>query len=216
MTITKETRAVHDFEAVVMEGHGDLILAQGDQEALEIEADADLLPKIKSEVKDGRLTLGLQHWWDHLLPPWGPITYRLTMKTIRGIGVSGAGTVMAANIQTNHCRFTLSGSGRGTLARLTAISAEYRISGSGRIEAAAGQVGRQEIAISGSGHLDLAAVDCADAAVHISGSGNVTLQASQTLDVHISGSGDVRYRGQPTITQHVSGSGRIKQIEGEG
>jgi len=209
----KESRPVQDFEEVVMEGHGELILAQGDQETLEIEADADLLPKIKSEVDNGRLTLGMAHWWDHLLPPWGPITYRLTMKTIRGIGVSGSGTVTAADIQTDHCRLTLSGSGRGTLARLTAISAEYRISGSGRIEAAGGQVGRQEITISGSGHLDLAAVDGADVAVHISGSGNVALQASKTLDVHISGSGDVRYRGQPAVTQHVSGSGRIKQIE---
>jgi hypothetical protein len=214
MAITKETRSVHDFEEVVMEGYGELVLAQGDQETLEIEADADLLPKIKSEVDNGRLKLGMAHWWDHLLPPWGPITYRLTMQTIRGIGIAGSGTVTAGDIQTDRCRLTLSGSGRGALARLTAISAEYRISGSGRIEAAAGQVGQQEITISGSGHLDLAGVECADAAIHISGSGNVALQASQTLDVHISGSGDVRYRGQPAVTQHVSGSGRVKQVEG--
>jgi hypothetical protein len=213
MAIAKETRSVQDFEEVVMEGHGELLLTQGDTEALEIEADADLLPKIKSEVKDGRLALGMQHWWDHLLPPWGPIIYRLTMKTIRGVGISGSGTVTAGDIQTDHCRLNLSGSGRGTLARLAAESAEFRISGSGRIEVAGGEAARQEITISGSGHLDAANLACADARVHISGSGNVALQASKTLDVHISGSGDVRYRGQPAVSQHVSGSGRIRQME---
>lgn len=214
MTIAKETRSVQDFDEVVVEGHGELVLAQGDQETLEIEADADLLPKIKSEVKDGRLILGLQHWWDHLLPPWGPITYRLTMKTVRGIAAAGSGTVTAGEIRTDRCRLALSGSGKAALAGLTAETAELHISGSGRIEVAGGEVGRQAITISGSGHLDASDLACAAADVHISGSGNVALQARETLAVHISGSGDVRYRGQPTVTQHVSGSGRIKQIEG--
>lgn len=214
MAIAKETRSVQDFDEVVVEGHGELVLTQGDGATLEIEADAELLPKIKSEVKDGRLVLGMQHWWDHLLPPWGPVTYRLTMKTIRGVSISGSGTVTAGDIQTDRCRLALSGSGKATLARLAAESAEFHISGSGRIEVAAGEVGRQAITISGSGHLDASGLACAAADLHISGSGNVALQASQTLDVHISGSGDVRYRGQPAVSQHVSGSGRIKRVEG--
>jgi len=213
MAIAKETRSVQDFDEVVVEGHGELVLAQGDQEMLEIEADADLLPKIKSEVKDGRLALGMQHWWDHLLPPWGPITYRLTMKTVRGVSISGSGTVTAGDIRADRCRLALSGSGKAALAGLTAEAAEFHISGSGRIEVAGGEVGRQAITISGSGHLDASGLACAAADVHISGSGNVALQARETLDVHISGSGDVRYRGQPAVSQHVSGSGRIKQVE---
>jgi predicted transcriptional regulator len=50
MAIAKEIRSGQDFEEVVVEGHGELVLTQGDQETLEIEADAELLPKIKSEV----------------------------------------------------------------------------------------------------------------------------------------------------------------------
>ncbi len=213
MAITKETRSVHDFEEVVVEGHGELVLTPGDQEMLEIEADADLLPKIKSEVQNGRLVLGLQHWWDVILPPWGPVTYRLTMKTVRGISISGSGTVTAGELQTDRCRVAMSGSGRATLARLNAESGDFHIPGSGRIEVGGGEVTRQEITISGSGHLDAPNVACAEATIHISGSGNVALQVSKTLDVHISGSGDVRYRGQPAVTQHISGSGRIRQVE---
>ena len=213
MAIVKETRSVQDFDEVAMEGHGELMIVQGDHEALEIEADEDLLPKIQSEVRNGRLVLGIRNWWDWLLPPWGPIHYYLTMKSIRGISISGSGSVTASEIQTDQCHLALSGSGRAVLAKLTAESAEYHISGSGRIEVGGGEVGRQELKISGSGNLDTRAVTCENAVVHISGSGNVALQAEKTLDVHVSGSGDVRYKGQPTVSQHVSGSGRVKQAE---
>lgn len=214
MAIVKESRSVQDFDQVAMEGHGELIIAQGDQEALEIEADEDLLPKIKSEVENGRLVLGVHNWWDRILPPWGPIRYTLSMKSIRGITVSGSGSVAASEIQTDRCHLTLSGSGRAALARLTAEAAEYHISGSGRVEVGGGAVSRQEIRISGSGHLDALSVACENAAVHISGSGNVALQAEKTLDVHISGSGDIQYTGQPAVSQHVSGSGRVRRAEG--
>jgi hypothetical protein len=214
MAIAKESRPVHDFEEVHMEGHGEVFLTQGETEALEIEADEELLPKIKSEVQDGRLVLGMQHWWDYLLPPWGPVRYFVSMKTIRGIALSGSGAVMSGDIRTDRCHLGMSGSGRASVATLTADEADFHISGSGRIEVGGGAVKRQKVTISGSGHLEGMAVACEEAEVTISGSGNVLLQVAKTLDVHISGSGDVRYRGQPAVSQHISGSGRISHVEG--
>lgn len=212
MTLVKETRAVANFEEVVMEGDGELIVTQGEPEALAIEADAALLPNIRSDVRDGRLTLGPQHSRDY--SHWGPVTYRLTMKTIRGISIPGSGSVATGEVRTDRCRLRLSGSGRASLARLTAASAEFQISGSGRIDIDDGEVGRQVISITGSGHLDAGHVACEEAEVQISGSGNVRLQASRKLDVDISGSGEVSYRGQAVLSQHVSGSGHVRQSRG--
>ena len=116
-----------------MEGHGDLVIVQGDAETLEIEADEEILPKLKTEVRGRRLVLGSRNWWDWLTPPWGgsPIHYTVTMKTVRGVVISGSGTVMAGEIRTDDLRLEMSGSGRGTIDRLTAETLELRVSAPG-------------------------------------------------------------------------------------
>ena len=215
MAIVKESRPVQDFEEVAMEGHGDLAIVQGDVEMLEVEADEEVLPKLKTEVRGRRLVLGYRSWWDWLTPPWGapPIHYTVTMKTVRGVVISGSGTVTAAEIHTDDLRLEMSGSGRGTIDRLAAETLELRISGSGRLEVGGGQVGAQEITISGSGSLRAEELTSDEADVRISGSGNIRLHAEKALNVHISGSGEVRYRGQPVVSQRISGSGSIAPLE---
>ena len=215
MAIVKESREVQDFEEVAMEGHGDLVIVQGDAETLEIEADEEMLPKLKTEVRGRRLVLGYRNWWDWLTPPWGgsPIHYTVTMKTVRGVTISGSGTVTAGEIRTDDLRLEMSGSGRGTIDRLDAETLGMRVSGSGRLEVGSGQVREQEITISGSGSLRAEELISDEADVRISGSGNIRLHAEKTLNVHISGSGEVRYRGQPVVSQRISGSGTIAPLE---
>jgi hypothetical protein len=213
MAIVKESREVQDFEEVAMEGYGDLIIVQGDAEALEIEADEDLLAKLKTEVRGRRLVLSYRNWWDWLMPPWGgPLRYTVTMKTVRGVNISGSGTVTSAGIRTDDLRLEMSGSGRAAIERLTAKTLEVRVSGSGKLEIEAGEVGRQEITISGSGNLRAEGMISDEADVRVSGSGNLKLHAEKTLNVHISGSGEVGYRGQPVVSQRISGSGRVAPL----
>ncbi|HNY48615.1 MAG TPA: DUF2807 domain-containing protein, partial [Casimicrobium sp.] len=52
-----ESRAVSTFTAIEASGVGNLKLRVGDADALKITADDNLLPKIKSEVKNGVLIL---------------------------------------------------------------------------------------------------------------------------------------------------------------
>ncbi len=220
MAIVKELREVQDFEEVAMEGHGDLIIVQGDAETLEIEADEELLPKLKTEVRGRRLVLGYRNWWDWLTPPWGgpPIHYTVTMKTVRGVVISGSGTVTAGEIRTDDLRLEMSGSGRGTIDRLDAETLGMRVSGSGRLEVGGGQVREQEITISGSGSLHAEELISEEADVRISGSGNIRLHAEKTLNVHISGSGEVDIaasRWSPSGFPAADRSPRWKRSMGE-
>src|SRR5437870_5172514 len=56
--IVTEDRQVSGFDGVSVSGAGELIISQGNVEALRIETDDNLLPLIKSEVHDGRLLIG--------------------------------------------------------------------------------------------------------------------------------------------------------------
>lgn len=212
MAVVQERREVSGFDEVSLEGNGTITLEQGEQDGLVIETDADLLPKIKSEVVDGRLRLGFKSWLDHLTQMGHPpIQYWVTMKQVHGVSISGSGKLHIGLIETDRMRLKVSGSGEINIADLHAADLETSFSGNGQATIS-GAVQTQEVRISGSGGLNGESLECQEARVRISGSGTIRLRASQRLEVHISGSGDVRYAGQPSIVQHISGSGSVTSL----
>ncbi len=212
MAITQERREVSDFDEVHLEGSGTIVLEQGEQDGLVIEAEESLLPRIKSEVVEGRLRLGFKSWLDYLTHAGHPpIHYQVTMRQVHGVSVSGSGKLQAGPIQTDRMRLKVSGAGDLALTELHASNLETNLSGTAKVTVG-GAVQSQEIGISGSGELNADRLVCEEVRVRISGSGKVCVQAAQQLDVRISGAGDVRYIGQPRISHHISGSGKIQAI----
>ena len=213
MSIVQERREVAGFDEVILEGSGTITLTQGDQDGLVIEADADLLPRLKSEVSEGRLRLGLKSWLDfftHLSHP--PVHYYVTMREVHGVMISGSGKLQAGRIETDRLRLKISGSGEMNVADLRAGDLEISFSGAGKA-VVSGAVQTHSVRISGSGEVRAENLECADVRVHISGSGTVRVRAARRLDVHISGSGDIGYIGQPNVTQQISGAGKVREIQ---
>lgn len=213
MALIQERRDVTGFDEVILEGSGYITLVQGEQDGLVIEADEDLLPRLKSDVEDGRLRLGLRNWWDYLIHfMHSPVHYFVTMRQVRGVSISGSGKLEAGQVQTDRLRLKTSGTSEMRIADLRAGDVETSFSGSGKVSLG-GAAEALTVRISGSGSVRAEEMDCADVRVHISGSGSVRVRASSRLDVHISGSGEIGYIGQPAVTQHISGSGRVSEIQ---
>ncbi len=222
MASVTEKRDVRDFNEVALQGYGDLVIEQNPDapESLEIEADQDILSRITSQVRNGRLILGFDMpWYDWL--GWGlewlfttnkSIHYRISLKEVNSVALSGSASLTASRLQSQAFKLVVSGSGKARLGELQTASFAVTISGSGDIEVSAGAAPKLEINISGSGRVRTADVETQDARVTISGSGNAQVAASQALMVHISGSGDVKYRGSPKIDQSISGAGSVKQL----
>lgn len=213
MTDIQERREVAGFDEVVLEGSGTITLTQGEQDGLVIETDEKLMPRLKSEVVEGRLRLGLKSWLD-IFTHFGfpPVRYYVTMREVHGVFISGSGKLQAGQIQTDRLRLKTSGSGEMNVEELRAGDVEINFSGSGKA-VLGGAVETQTVRISGSGEVHADHLDCAEARVHISGSGKVRVRASRRLDVHVSGTGDIGYIGQPNISQHISGAGKIREIQ---
>ena len=212
MAITQERREVAGFDQIRLEGSGIIALSQGEQDSLVIETEASLLPKIKSVVRDGRLELGFQHWYDHLLQAGHPtIHYIITVRQIHGIQISGSGKLEAGHMETDRLGLKVSGAGDLQIKDLQAADVDISFSGTGKA-GLSGAVESLEVKVSGSGDLSAEDLPCQDANVSISGSGSIRLNVSQQLEVHISGSGEVRYKGQPNIQHHISGVGTIRPI----
>jgi len=190
--IITQDRTVSGFSRVELGGTGQVTITQGDQEALTVEADDNIMPYIRSDVRGSTLYLGYTAAASGMrIRPSTPIKFNLTMKQISGLEVSGSGNITAASIDTG--------------------SLDLQISGSGNVDVAALKAGSLDTSISGSGSVSLAG-QATTQKISISGSGNTTLWVTETLNVQISGSGDVSYYGNPSIQSSSSGSGKIRSL----
>jgi hypothetical protein len=191
-------------------GSGELTVVQGDVESLTVEADNNLLTLIRAEVHNGRLSIGPRNV---NLRPTKAIVYRLSVKNLKDLELSGSVHGKMDAIKTDRLALHLSGSGRMEVPHLEAGTLSTHISGAGSTSVG-GEVEKQEIRISGSGNHHASDLKCAQAEARISGSGHVSLWVTQSLAAHISGSGHVEYRGNATVDAHVSGSGRVRRHGG--
>lgn len=183
-----ETRQVSNFSAITLSTSGTLIIEQTGTESLTITAEDNLLPYITSEVSNGRLILGTRP--NTGLQTTQEITYRLTVKDLKEIEVSGSGNVQSSSINTDQLKALVSGSGNITLT---------------------GTAQQQDVTVSGSGSYEGANLQGTEATVTVSGSGNAVVNASDRLTARVSGSGSITYLGNPQVTENISGSGSVRK-----
>jgi hypothetical protein len=206
--VVTEERELSGFDRVALSGVGEVFITQGDEESLIIETDDNLMRYIESEVRDGRLELGIA---DDTIPiPSRSIVFRVNVVDLTGVDSSGAGSFDIDTLETDRLTITLSGAGDIGIDSLSATDLEIRASGAGNIQAA-GAVETQKIDLSGLGSYNAPDLESQTGSVRISGAGSAVVWALDTLDVEISGAGNVEYYGSPTVTvtEDLIGAGRV-------
>ncbi|CAN5845832.1 head GIN domain-containing protein [soil metagenome] len=210
--VVTEARPVSNFNAVSLSGTGELTIIQGESEALTVEAEDNVMSHLRTEVRNGTLTLGLAHEsWLQVVRPTQPIKFKLTVKKLTDLDLSGSGSIQAATLTTDQLAVTVSGSGDLEFAQLAATNLTCTISGSGKAQFA-GAVTGQTVVISGNGDYQAGNLKSQTGQITVSGSGQVTVWVQTALDVEISGSGMVNYYGAPKLSTEISGSGQIKDL----
>jgi hypothetical protein len=211
--VVTETRPASDFNRVELVGSGEVVVTQGDQEALAVAAEDNLLSHLRTEVRGHTLYLGLRpDTIGEMIVPTQPITYYVSLKTVEALTLSGSGNIRAAQVDAGQLDLNLTGSGNITLDTLTAQTVRTRITGSGNCRLGGGTTQTQTVDIGGSGNYTSDKLQSQTSTVTITGSGEAALWAQDTLQAGITGSGNVRYYGRPQVTQHVTGSGKIEAL----
>lgn len=207
--IETEERDVSGFDEVYLEGIGNLIITQGDEESLVIEADDNIISLIRTDVFRHRLTIGFKRGYNFI--PISKIKYHLTVIDLDEISLSGAGDVDCDNFSTDQLEFEIDGAGDIDF-NINAERIKTTSSGAGDITLS-GKVDSQEIDISGVGKYDAEELESRECSIGLSGAGSVTVNTSEELDISISGVGNVYYVGSPHVEQDISGLGRVKSID---
>lgn len=210
--VITETRAVSDFDSVAFGSFGELTIRAGEQEALTIEGEDNLLREIHTEVRGGTLYVDFteRNGWARVRPT-RPIRFTLTVVALEKLDLSGAGNVTVNDLRTGRLQATLSGAGNLALANLDADEAVASITGAGSLEAA-GVTEHLEVIVSGLGDFKGADLQSETARVHLTGVGGATVWVMRRLEAIISGVGSVQYYGQPTLNKTVSGLGSVRAL----
>jgi hypothetical protein len=186
--VTSENRAIADVTGLELATSGRVEITTGATRALSIEAPADVLPVLTSDVTGGVLRLSVKD--RTVLRNADKIHYKLTVPELDRIAVTGAGTV-------NH-------------PDLTGSSITVEIDGSGDV-VLRGTVDKQVVSISGSGSYTAPDLATRTGEITVDGSGDADVRVADSLKVDVSGSGEVTYHGSPTVRKDVSGSGDVTQ-----
>jgi Putative auto-transporter adhesin, head GIN domain len=182
-----ETRAVTAFTSVDASGVGNMKLRIGDADSLKITADDNLLPKIKSEVKDGVLILSSTS----ALHSKTDIVYEITAKSIQRIENSGTVSIDASGFNGGALKIETSGVGSTVLA---------------------GKVDSLKVELSGVGSIDADRLVADRVVAEMSGVGSGSVRAEKSIRAEVSGVGSLSWKGAATeVSTSVSGIGRVSK-----
>lgn len=202
---TIEYRNLDTFDHLELAGSADLILTSDTSYDVKIEAGANLMPYIKTEVVNGELRIYEKPNWT-----WNFKNVRIWLSTtyLEQIVLAGSGSISGDEFTATQMEVGLSGSGRIVLGA-EVQDMDAWITGSGRIELV-GEANYTNVNISGSGDLEGRSFETQDADIEITGSGKCYLTIWNELYARITGSGDVIYYGNPSSIQtEITGSGTV-------
>lgn len=213
--LVKESREVGGFDRVELQDYGEMVITQGDREALTIEAHPEVLSAIKSEVENGKLTLRIGRTWLERLSESlrtslsrHRILYTLTVNDLHELSVHGAGKVKASEIESDSLEITLSGAAAISIPSLNVEFLKVDIPGAARL-AVSGHTTEQEVMITGAGRYEASKLESQDATVELTGAGKATVWVEGNLNVSLHGIGAVEYYGNPTLSETITGLGRV-------
>lgn len=163
-----------------------ITIVHGSTPSVSVTAQENLLPKIFTNVINGRLVISTGNWPMH---SDSLITIEIFIPELDEISLTGFGVVRSE------------------------LPVEWiYLSGVGEI-ACSGQTNEVKASLTGSGTINLVGMRTNKADVQISGTGNIKVNAREQLEVSISGVGNVYYKGNPEISSSISGIGSITQLD---
>ena len=205
--IASEEREIANVTGVTLATMGDLTIELGEDEALRIEAEDNLLPYIHSEVKDGMLTIEVRKLGS--FQPTKPIRYFLTVKELETINNSSLGSIHAPQLRAKNFFVQISSTGNVSLEGLDAEALDVALDSNGALDIGGGKVETQEITIDGSGGYQAGDLRSRAARVEINSLGEVTIWVMDLLDAHLTSNGSLSYYGDPKVTSEVTSLGKL-------
>ena len=206
--IVTETRDVNNFDAIELSYPAEVFIKQGNTESLEIEADDNLLPNLKTQVRNGKLEIFYRREDGKHVNPTKTVRITIVVKDLAEVDFNSAGELTIEKLKTDNLDVSLSGAGNLNLDSVQIRGLGVNLSGAGSMTAS-GSAEDLDMNISGFGDFNGEDLHSQVARVNISGAGSATVWVDDDLTAGISGAGSISYYGSASVTKQISGVGGV-------
>lgn len=185
--VSAENRDVAGFKGIDVSGAFQVEITAQKEFAVEVEADDNLLPKIRTEVRGGVLHIETEG----RISSENPLKVRISAPDINDIDASGASRISAAGISNTQLQIHSSGASKIKLS---------------------GETAKLSIDTSGASEIDAEGLKTGTAAIDSSGASYISVFAVDELNADLSGASRVVYAGNPkNVQKKTSGASSIRE-----
>ena len=205
-------RSVGDYEAIAVAGWFDVNIVSGREGEISLKGEENLLEYIKTEVKNGKLTIKVKKGYNLQSSNWkNGIQVSVPVESVNSVALSGSGDIVGKDVlRADEFNAVISGSGDINLS-VEADILKAVIAGSGDI-VLNGKARDFKVTVSGSGDVEAFDLSADHVKANVSGSANIKVTANESIIARVSGSGDILYKGDPEkVDSKASGSGDINK-----
>jgi Putative auto-transporter adhesin, head GIN domain len=182
----EQARTLPPFTGVVLAGDNNVVVDIGARQSVVVHADRNLLRRVTTRVRSGRLVIGTT---PGPLQTKSPMFVAVSVPALDAVELPGHGNISVTGLSAS--RFTADLPGDGTIE-------------------ATGTARTLDVSIGGMGTALLHGLAARDATAELSGAGSIMVTATHSLAARLSGSGTILYGGDPPhLIKAVSGSGTI-------
>lgn len=202
--VKTDKRETGSFKEIALDLSADVTVMKGEAASITIEAQSNLIDKIKTKTRGDKLTISDEG----CINSKERIKITVRLPELEGLEVNGSGNIIVPDtFMVKDITLEINGSG-DIKGKFIAAKIESDIRGSGNL-VLAGSANKHTMEILGSGDIKASDLPCNSTEVDVSGSGDVFVYSIQNLDVKINGSGTVHYKGKPSVNSSVNGSGKV-------
>lgn len=226
--------SINDVVAVSAGGGGDVEITQGDSETLRVEAAPDVMKRVKVDLTNHKLSLGVKdlngnffHWFDRNNDK---VKFILQVKKIDKLEVlgaaqarlgnyhgeklqvknSGAAKITFAELSVGDLTIDSSGAANATIQILNSQKVNLELSGASNFEVKkSGAVQHMKLYASGASNYRGKPLFVANAHAEASGASNIDIRVSETLNAVASGASNINYYGSAKVSFEASGASHV-------
>jgi hypothetical protein len=188
-----QTRELSGFNAIDMEGAARLEISVGSPYSVELEAPAEVLERVKTEIRGE--TLAIESRAKDWFPSGGRarVTLRISTPELTSLRLGGGNDVVVQGYAGGE--------------------SSIKVEGAANIEAR-GELESLVVRMSGAGQADLSELIAARVKVTVDGVGTAVVHANDALDATMNGVGAIHYIGDPReVSTRMNGVGTIGKKE---
>ena len=204
--IINETRAVGNFDGIVVGGGFDVEVKIGPVASVVVEADDNIIKYIETTVSGNTLKIRTQD-----LNNYSDVHMKVyvTATSLSNLKASASAEVVVTDIITSDNKLTFRASSSASIkAEVNAPEIETDASSSATINLS-GKTKTYKAEASSSGDIKSFDLLSENTTANVSSSGSIQVHASVNLNAKASSSGSIAYKGDANVNKSISSSGSV-------